>query len=544
VRPLVWFRSDLRIDDNPALYRAAGRATEGVVATFVCTPRQWAAHDWGDPKVGFVLACLQSLADDLERLDIPLIVETAPDFADVPRVLRRIAQSQRCDALFFNHELEVNERRRDELVKKAFRELGLPVNTYDDQTLVPPGSLQSGSGGYYTVYTPFRRAFLRRLGPEGLPDVLPRPRRQRVRAGRSTPIPRRFAGYRIRGDSPIAGSAGEKASRKLLRRFLDSSAGRYHAARDVPAEEATSGLSPHLAAGSLSIRRAFIEAIAADDGRIEGGHAGYSTWIDQLIWREFYRHVLVGFPRVSRNRPFRLETEQVRWREDPRGLDAWREGRTGYPIVDAGMRQLRDTGWMHNRLRMITAMFLTKHLLIDWRAGERHFMRSLVDGDLANNNGGWQWSASTGTDAAPYFRIFNPWTQGRRFDPEGRFIRRYLPELRDVPSESLHDPGRLREARSAGIDYPPPIVEHAAARQRALAAFAAVRGKGRPGRVRRYPGGSTDPSRARRNQEGSKGPSRTRRSQEGAKDPSRTGRTRRSRASAAPAGPKPRNEEG
>lgn len=206
----------------------------------------------------------------------------------------------------------------------------------------------------------------------------------------------------------------------------------------------------------------------ANRGRAGSGRKGVTTWIGELIWREFYRHILIGFPQVCMNRPFRVETDRLPWRYDEGQFEAWCAGRTGVPVVDAGMRQLAQTGWMHNRLRMITAMFLTKDLFIDWRLGERHFMRHLVDGDFANNNGGWQWSASTGTDAAPYFRIFNPFNQSRRYDPTGDYIRRFVPELEGVSADDIHEP---HKSKSLATDYPRPIVDHDAVRRGTIKAF-------------------------------------------------------------------------
>jgi deoxyribodipyrimidine photo-lyase len=438
---------------------------------FVCTPSQWKAHDWGSGKVDFVLRNLRGLSDRLQRLNVPLLIEKTPDFAGVPDLLERLAKRHRCDSLFFNRELEVNERRRDSLVEERFRGSGVSVHSFDDQTLMEPGEIRTGAGGFYTVYTPFRKAVLRRLAEVGFPTVLPAPRRQEAMPCRPGKVPGVVDGFDPRGAGSEQWDGGEVRAHALLQTFLKAGAHAYDRKRDQPAEDATSRIGPYLAAGVLSIRRTFAEALLVNRGRIEGGDPGLGTWMDQLIWREFYRHVLRGYPRVSMNRPFRLKTERVVWSEDQAAFRAWCEGRTGYPIVDAGMRQLRETGWMHNRLRMITAMFLTKHLLIDWRWGERFFMRHLLDGDLANNNGGWQWSASTGTDAAPYFRIMNPWVQSRRFDPEGRFIRRHVPELAEVPGAALHDPNRLRQALGPGHDYPDAIVEHRFARARAMKAY-------------------------------------------------------------------------
>ena len=238
----------------------------------------------------------------------------------------------------------------------------------------------------------------------------------------------------------------------------------------MPAEPGTSQLSPYLAAGVISIRQCLHAALGYNQGELDSGASGATTWINELLWREFYKHILVGYPRVSMHRAFRPETEALPWRRAPYELEAWQQGRTGFPIIDAAMRQLRETGWMHNRLRMITAMFLSKNLLIDWREGERWFMRHLIDGDLAANNGGWQWSASTGTDSVPYFRLFNPTSQSQRFDPDGQFLRRWLPELQHLSSRDIHSPATHHNLFGV-IEYPTPIVDLGKSRARALDAF-------------------------------------------------------------------------
>jgi deoxyribodipyrimidine photo-lyase len=264
--------------------------------------------------------------------------------------------------------------------------------------------------------------------------------------------------------------AGEEAARERLATFTLEELWCYEERRDLPAQPGTSQLSPYLAAGVLSPRQCLHAALQGNQGEFDSGNPGAVCWINELLWREFYKHILVGYPRVSRHRAFRLETERLAWRRAPDELDAWQQGRTGIPIIDAAMRQLLATGWMHNRLRMVVAMFLSKNLLIDWREGERWFMRHLIDGDLAANNGGWQWSASTGTDAAPYFRIFNPINQSQRFDPEGRFLRRWLPELAHLDTRDIHNPAGLG-GLFAEDGYPVPLVDLGASRDRALAAF-------------------------------------------------------------------------
>lgn len=266
---------------------------------------------------------------------------------------------------------------------------------------------------------------------------------------------------------------GEVVAIKKLNEFCRERIEDYKGQRDIPALDSTSYLSPWLAAGVISPRQCLDAALNANKGRLSGGLEGIDTWISELIWRDFYIHILDSFPKVSKNRPFKLKTENIRWRNIDDDFSAWCDGRTGIPIVDAGMRQLRQKGWMHNRLRMIVAMFLSKQLLIDWRRGERYFMQHLIDGHLASNNGGWQWAASTGTDAVPYFRIFNPVTQSQRFDPDGHFIKRYIPELVAITGKDIHLPTPSVRAALAP-NYPAPIVDLKLGRERALSTFAAL----------------------------------------------------------------------
>lgn len=287
----------------------------------------------------------------------------------------------------------------------------------------------------------------------------------------SDPIPQHVEGFEkperaLQAHWP----AGEAEAQGRLSRFLDETIDDYQQLRDLPAKPGTSQLSAYLAAGVISPRQCLHGALASNRGEFDSGSAGVQTWINELLWREFYKHILTGYPQVSRHRAFRAQTEALPWRDAPADLEAWEQGRTGFPIIDAAMRQLLHTGWMHNRLRMVVAMFLSKNLLIDWRKGERYFMRHLIDGDLAANNGGWQWSASTGTDAVPYFRIFNPISQSQRFDPQGRFIRHWLPELRDLDDKTIHEPVKHRDLFDNNL-YHCPMVNLSSSRQRALEAF-------------------------------------------------------------------------
>lgn len=473
MRALMWFRSDLRLRDNTALASACDAADDGVVAVFVICPEQWAEHDWAPVKVDFLLRSLRDLASSLAEMNIPLRILEVPRFRGVPARLLRLAEEIGCDGVWLNREYEVNERGRDDAVVRAFERAGKTAHAFTDQVILAPDALRTTQGKFYTVFTPFRRRWIATVKERGGVDPLRKPTPRAPIDVPSDPVPESvegFDGLRL----PDLWKSGEDHAAYRLRRFVETRLASYDERRDLPAAAATSTLSPYLALGVLSPRQCLHAALSANRGRLDSGSKGAVTWISELVWREFYRHVLVGFPRVGRDEPFDHRTRRVPWREAPEDLDRWREGRTGFPIVDAGMRQLAQTGWMHNRLRMVTAMFLTKNLLIDWREGERHFMRNLADGDFASNSGGWQWSASVGTDAAPYFRIFQPVRQSERFDPDGAFIREHVPELRTLEGRAIHFPSERAPDAARALGYPEPIVDPSESRRRAIDTFRAV----------------------------------------------------------------------
>ena len=464
---LVWFRRDLRVHDNTALHHAA-KESEEVIGLFVITPSQWKEHDDADAKVSFWIENLRSLSSELGKLNIPLLIQTCDSFDETPDIVVSIAKKHKCTKLFFNREYEVNEDRRDGMTIEAAGVEDIDVQSFHDRIIVPPKEISTKDGRFYSVFTPYRRVWDTKAVDYS--KVLSKPKARKAIAVKADPVPDSIEGFDFSNARSDLWKPGEAEAKKRLKKFATRIDG-YNDWRDKPATVGTSLISPYLAAGVVSPRQCLAAAIKHNGGTLAGSD-GSTTWVSELTWRDFYTHVMVGFPKVSRHQPFKEKTKAIPWRKNDADFKAWCEGRTGYPIVDAGMRQLNQTGWMHNRLRMVTAMFLTKNLLIDWRLGEKYFMEKLVDGDLAANNGGWQWSASTGTDSVPYFRIFNPFSQSKRFDVDGVFIKKLCPELEPVPSPALHDPKKLSAAIEANdVDYPSFVVDYKEGRERALSAF-------------------------------------------------------------------------
>ncbi|MCP1520456.1 deoxyribodipyrimidine photo-lyase [Pseudomonas migulae] len=465
---LIWLRSDLRLHDNTALSAAASRGPS--VAVYLLSPEQWREHDDAPCKVDFWLRNLRELSHALDEFNIPLLIRTASRWDEAPKVLLDLCQQLKIDAVHVNEEYGIHESRRDAAVADALKTKGIDFYSYLDQLLFSPGTVLTKTGTYFQVFSQFRKVCYDRLH-HSLPSLVRAPAVQSKLNIDSDEIPSSVAGFDTPSDTLRAlWPAGEAEARRRLDTFADTQIDYYKSERDFPAKPGTSQLSAYLAAGVISPRQCLHAALQSNQGEFESGKVGAVTWINELLWREFYKHILVGYPRVSRHRAFRPETEALAWRDAPDELAAWQEARTGLPIIDAAMRQLLETGWMHNRLRMVVAMFLTKNLLIDWREGERFFMRHLIDGDLAANNGGWQWSSSTGTDSAPYFRIFNPLSQSEKFDSEGLFIKHWLPELAGLNKKDVHNPANLGGLFSVA-GYPSPIVNLSTSRTRALAAF-------------------------------------------------------------------------
>ncbi|HTJ27804.1 MAG TPA: deoxyribodipyrimidine photo-lyase [Candidatus Limnocylindria bacterium] len=466
---LVWLRRDLRLDDHVALARAA-EASERVVCAFVLDPPLLRGPRVGPPIVQSFFDALRALREELRAAGSDLALLEGEFAAELIALARRVG----AQAVFFNDDDDPDARARDERVAAALRAQGIAAHRFTDQVYFGAGDVLRDDGGPYTVYTPYRRRWMARFTAAPRPPLpsarAARPKllaREAIGATREVPRPEEY-GHASSAHYPVGGSA---EAAKLLARFCAESAATYAERRNFPALEGTSRLSPHLRAGTIGIRTVVDAAV----------RAGADAWLGELIWRDFYHQILAHHPRVA-HEPFLAAARAIRYVEDEAAFAAWCEGRTGYPIVDAAMTQLNTTGWMHNRLRMIVASFSTKHLLGDYRNGERYFEQRLADADLAANNGGWQWSASTGTDPAPYFRVFSPVRQGKTFDPDGTFVRTMLPALRAVPSAYVHEPWTMPPLVQAecdcvvGRDYPAPIVDHTFARGRAIAVYGAALG--------------------------------------------------------------------
>jgi deoxyribodipyrimidine photo-lyase len=457
---VVWFRRDLRVADNPALREAvdAGR----VVCLFVVDPALLARRHHAAPaRRRFLRAGLEALDGELRSRGSRLVVRSGRPEEVVPAV----AAEAGADAVHFAREVSPLARARDERVTRALEAARVRSRALPGDLLAEPEDLPGSSGAGYLVFTPFHRAW--RSMP--IPPHLPAPRRIRGPELASEGLDRLPS-----GEPPLP--AGPAAARARIVEFVgDGGADAYPGRRDLLAEDGTSRLSAYLRLGMCT--PAQIGRALGLPGVLSPGREGF--W-RQVCWREFYHHHLARHPEVLRA-ALAPALRAVRWDDDPADLAAWTAGETGYPLVDAGMRQLARDAWIPNRARMVVASFLVKDMLVDWRRGETAFMRGLVDGDPASNNGGWQWTAGTGTDAAPYFRILSPIRQARRFDPDGAYARRHLPELRDVPDERIHEPWTMtpEEQRAAGcrigVDYPAPRVDHAARREIALARYREAR---------------------------------------------------------------------
>lgn len=478
---VVWFREDLRLSDNPALH-AASVTGQPVVCVYIDDRESAEVRALGGASRWWLHHSLTALDEALHKVGAGLHVLIGSTEACLDRLITATAAT----GVFWNRRYGAGERRLDERIKQSLKARGLDARSFKGAVLNEPWEVTSRTGEPMKVFTPYWRRAREVFKPE---PVLPAPARLR---GAALPagleeITGSIAALHLLPTKPDwAGGLretwvpGEASARARLEAFLTQSIRGYGDQRNRPDRPSTSRLSPHLRFGEISPRQIWEAATLARDSSGDGAASeDTDKFLAEIGWREFSYHLLYHAPDLS-TRNFQPKFDRFPWREDEPALAAWQKGRTGYPIVDAGMRQLWQTGWMHNRVRMITGSFLVKHLLIDWREGERWFWDTLVDADPANNAASWQWIAGTGADAAPYFRIFNPMLQGEKFDPKGDYVRRYVPELAGLPNDVIHKPWTAPPAALAragirlGATYPHPVIAHDAARARALKALASI----------------------------------------------------------------------
>jgi deoxyribodipyrimidine photo-lyase len=476
MRGIVWLRRDLRLSDQPALTAACEGCSE-VIPFFVFDEPLLQSHVFGSACVNFMLGCLKNIAASLADRGLILQWSRGEPVEEVVRA----AREWKVDVVYWNRDYEPGAIRRDRAVQQRLARIGVIVRTFKDHVVFEAEEILGATGQPLQRYSAYRVRWWAKWHA-ATPPHLPYPaklRSPRTGAGTSSPMTvlptAEDLGYQT---VPLFIKPGEKEAQRRLRWFLDGPVHTYVKGRNLPAIDGTSKLSPHFRFGTLSVRTAVHAALGTLAKADRPSRRDVFTWMDELIWREFFQQILSAFPQVASG-PFRskdgLPIPRPAGAEWNRLYAAWCEGQTGYPLVDAGMRQLNQTGWMHNRVRMVVASFLIKDLRIDWQSGERYFMQRLIDADLAANNGNWQWASSTGTDSMPGYRIFNPLLQSRKFDPEGAYIRHYVPKLTSVPTDRIHAPYLMTQEEQAlagcriGIDYPSPIVDHRQAREEYLA---------------------------------------------------------------------------
>lgn len=464
-----WFRRDLRLTDNPALQHAA-HGSDQVIPVYILS--DWKKHHgWTGPaRQQFLCGCLESLAKNLETLDTRLILRCG----QADKELEKLVKDTGATAIFFNRDYDPYGREMEKKVQALCDRLGIECHSFKDRVLHEPGEVLTGSDGPYRVFTPYSRNWLglEKAATSGKLRSLGKAPAKNLH---SDPLPT-LEHWKLPENTADILAPGEKAARQRMKDFIENGTiEAYAQSRDIPAGTTTSRLGQDLRFGLISIRELYTRCQkAAGHTRSANSKKSIETYIKELAWREFYMAILWHYPEVF-DEEFSPEFRGLPWAGTDEQYEAWCQGKTGFPIVDAGMRQLLATGYMHNRVRMIVSMFLTKDLHCNWRQGESFFMQHLVDGENGSNNGGWQWSAGTGADAAPYFRIQNPWTQTKTYDPDGAYIRTWIPELKGVAADRLIAPPKDNRALAPG--YPRPIVDHAKERDRTLAIFAKHRGK-------------------------------------------------------------------
>ena len=455
---LFIFNTDFRVRDNPALFYAAENG-ESLVAMFINNPKKWENHNESDLKIGFQIENLKSISKKLAEHNISFKVIHAEGIGEENKKIIEFVKNNNINEVFINKEYGINEINRDKILEKELVNLNKKLNSFDSSVFLPE-SIKTQSDTFFKVFTPFSRAFRSKLFTKKI-EILGLPKKQKKKTQESDEVENISLNAERKKTLELY-EVGEEYALDKLDKFIDQKILMYKEKRDFPAIDGTSSLSPYLSSGILSSKQCLFEVFE----KLSEEEEGVKTWVNEIIWREFYKYILFHNPRVSKNLSFSEKYDEFPWSDNQDHFIAWSKGKTGVPIIDAAMRQLNSTGWMHNRLRMIVAMYLSKNLLIDWRKGEKYFMQNLIDGDFASNNGGWQWSASTGVDAAPYFRIFNPITQSEKFDKKGDFIKKWVPEISSA--KNIHDPST---GERNDLGYSNHLVDLKESRKKAIEAF-------------------------------------------------------------------------
>lgn len=478
---IFWFRKDLRLYDNNALSHFLKDIRSSESYSFIYIKNENSFRYFGEKRINFLYECLEELKNDLSEFSSKLQILSGKS----KEIFKRILDEKNPVSVYVNEQVEPYCKERDNSVKELIENSGGRFFSFTDSTLITPGDIKNGDGKQYKVFTPFMNnalSFLTKVHYEKRKcefqkyDI-----RNEFVFERVSEFKLENERWKLSRSEFLRG--GRKEGLKLLKNFYENKIDRYQSNRDFPSLNGTSFLSPHLHFGTVGIREAFRTAkVKLDKVKTERDTMEVKTWINELLWREFYYHITFHNPQIS-YQSYKKEYDNLKWNYDEYEFGKWCEGKTGFPIVDAGMRQMNNEGWMHNRVRMIVAMFLTKDLFIDWRLGEKYFAEKLTDMDFSSNNGGWQWSASTGVDAQPYFRIFNPYLQSKKFDPDGEYIRKYVLELSSLPVEFVHEPQIMNSAEQEkykvviGKDYPYPMTDHKSAKDKAIKNFKEVTNK-------------------------------------------------------------------
>jgi len=478
---IYWFRKDLRLTDNKALsefLKAVSDKRENTYS-FLYIKNYNSFKYFGEKRITFLIECLEELKNDLKSCSCKLQISQGTSI----EVFEKIFKNHKSVSLYLNEQVEPYCIYRDMEVRELIESNEGNFNSFTDNTIFKPGEIKNGEGQQYKVYTPFKNQAL---------NLLEKKHYQKYECDFSLIKDNKeiifdelnnydFNDEYIKLSKSDFLKGGRSEGLKLLKSFYEKGLNKYKSQRDFPSVKGTSLLSAHLHFGTVGIREAFRTArIKSEKVKSENEKTEVQTWINELLWREFYYHITFHNPQLT-YQSFKKEYDNLKWNYDEEDFKKWCEGKTGYPIVDAGMRQLNSEGWMHNRVRMIVAMFLTKDLFIDWRFGEKYFAEKLIDLDFASNNGGWQWSASTGVDAQPYFRIFNPYLQSKKFDTNGDYIKKYVIELSSLPTEFIHEPQIMNSDEQKrykviiGKDYPAPMIDHKAAKENVIKRFKEIK---------------------------------------------------------------------